>query len=233
MNIQNGSREKPRHKQAFNLLVLLKNSLLFGVFMKSAILVVFSILIQFYTIDSSAILKAMTDGEMSQVTGQIVSPSIPAHQATAIIEFIAKNGAATSILTNKINSKLKSMNLERVAEEAIREELLRTNSIAYSDVRYNRAMQTLAFMYQNKQIYDYQQLLDSERRAIVQGFINALVHSNLRGNPTLGNAVAVMVTLNPYDILQKYPNLAPNPKGNIVDLNNNPNSPNINVTTSR
>ncbi|WII70532.1 hypothetical protein QJS83_08685 [Bdellovibrio sp. 22V] len=181
---------------------------------------------------SFAELRALTDNEMKQVEGRIISPALNERQAIVLMELIANNRNTTELLTDKINERLQIMHLELVAEETIRREIQRMNSVAMSDARLAQSLDMLNRMFINRRLYEEAQLRDAQRRAIMQGFINAVMHSNFKNNPSYAGAVLLLEHLNPYSILAKYPNLLPGPNGEVISKYG-PNSPSLDIHFSR
>ena len=173
---------------------------------------------------ASATLTQMTDAEMSEASSGPIFPAFDSRQTAVIIEMILNDKMSLEVLTQKINEKLGPLNLEKVTIGQMDDLLRRTNSAAFTDAILRNNLQIVNQMMINRELYNQQQLADAQRRAIIQTFMNAVVNSNLRNDHSLNNITAVFGTLNPYALLQQYPNII-----SPVYSTGGPNSPNINI----
>lgn len=173
---------------------------------------------------ASAKLTKMTDTEMSEASSGPIFPAFDSRQTAVIIEMILNNKISLEVLTQKINEKLGVLNLEKVTIQQMDDLLRRSNSAAFTDAVLHNNLQMVNQMMINRELYNQQQLADAQRRAIIQTFMNAVVNSNLKNDHSLNNVIAVFGTLNPYVLLQKYPNII-----SPVYSFGGPNSPNINI----
>lgn len=173
---------------------------------------------------ASAKLVEMTDSEMANSTTSAIFPTFDAKQTAIVLSLIANNKMPAEVLTKKINATLGPLNLEKVTLAQIDYLIRHANGVEFTDAVLKNNLQMVSQMMINQRLYNQQMLADAQRRAIIQTFFAAIVSTNFQGQPTLGNLVIALNTLNPQALLQQYPNII----SPIYSLGN-PNSPSINI----